>query len=318
MQELRLWIPEEGLTMTAMCAEVGRNLYRVGSIPVATEAFAYGDVIETEPADGKVRVRRVAERKGWRTFVFLLSLETPEPEALPRVLLKVEQLGGVWERTFGGILAISLPPTQSYDPSAEIRAGGSSRGASRPAADAAPANFSESRRCMDPWVEALMALVPPPRAPHEVPPPEQWALAESRMGIAIPQDFREIVTAYGTGALDGFLILLNPSSSRSHLDLLQYDADMEMIRLVCNRARELTGAERLVPIGYTINGDEIFYAIEDRVPTSILLVEGRGGDCERHRMPLAEWLVGMMRGTLRIRMFPSNVPSATPWFQSFG
>jgi hypothetical protein len=82
---------------------------------VVEEVF-YHDVITTElQADGTVRFVRVLTPSGLTTECWILSQPVLESPALYALLENVMAVGGNWERIFGGVLFLHLPP-QERDP----------------------------------------------------------------------------------------------------------------------------------------------------------------------------------------------------------
>jgi hypothetical protein len=99
---------EETLLVTPM----GPNLYRMEESSVLGEV-SYHDVIEAElQTDGTVRFLRVLTPSGLTTVSWILSQTLLESPALSALLEKVMAVGGNWERIFGGVLLLHLPPTE--------------------------------------------------------------------------------------------------------------------------------------------------------------------------------------------------------------
>jgi hypothetical protein len=87
------------------------------------ECASFGDVIEAIPSDGgRLRFVRIAEPGGWRTFEYLLPAAKIEGESGKRLLRELEARGGRWERVFGGVLFVSIPPGLDLDPTPWIEA----------------------------------------------------------------------------------------------------------------------------------------------------------------------------------------------------
>lgn len=120
-REYKLQVPEEGVSFDAACSRIAEGVYHLESIPISAQSIAYGDTFEAEEADGGLRVRRVLRRAGRRNFIFVLSNSTRESGGLRRLLARLERQGAVWEQSFGGLLAISLPAASRYDPTADLR-----------------------------------------------------------------------------------------------------------------------------------------------------------------------------------------------------
>ncbi len=119
--ETSIEFPAEGMTASATVTKVGVALYRLDSVPVMVDSVKFRDVIEADEVDGKtLRFRRVAQKSDWRVFDFLLARDDRESEKINRVLRRVEQLGGHWERVFGGCLFICLPPEVDWNPTADV------------------------------------------------------------------------------------------------------------------------------------------------------------------------------------------------------
>jgi hypothetical protein len=46
--------------------------------------------------------------------------------------------------------------------------------------------------------------MPPPERPSETPTGSSWQPVEARLGLELPEDYKEFITRYGTGAVDNF------------------------------------------------------------------------------------------------------------------
>jgi len=104
----------EGLVVSERLAvtPMGPNLYRMEQSSLWGGVSCY-DVIETEPqSEGTVRFLRVLIPSGLKTVSWLLSRTEAESPALSALLDKVIDVGGHWERIFGGVLVLHLPPAE--------------------------------------------------------------------------------------------------------------------------------------------------------------------------------------------------------------
>lgn len=118
--DARVEFPAEGITVSMAVTRVGPRLYRLDNVPMV-EGAGFGDVVEAEPLDsGVLRVVRVAEASQWRTFDFLISEQAVGSDRVRRALERTERMGGHWERVFGGMLFICVPPGEDYDPTRDI------------------------------------------------------------------------------------------------------------------------------------------------------------------------------------------------------
>jgi hypothetical protein len=82
---------------------------------VLGEVF-YHALIETElQTDGTFRFLRVLTPSGLTTECLIISKSVVESTDLTALLERVMAVGGNWERIFGGVLILHLPP-QEHDP----------------------------------------------------------------------------------------------------------------------------------------------------------------------------------------------------------
>lgn len=109
--------PAEGVTVSVPLTPVGDRLYRLDGVPVFAASATFGDVIEAEPGDGgQLRFVRVAEPGGWRTFDYILPTYKLDGEWAQSLLAELMARGGHWERVFGGLLFVCIPPDLELDP----------------------------------------------------------------------------------------------------------------------------------------------------------------------------------------------------------
>ena len=115
--------PAEGLTTSCPVTCVGKGLYRLGAIALGTDSAEYGDVIEAdEVSSGRLRFRRVAEKSTWRGYSYILPREWFEGDCGKRFLAELDARGVYWERGFGGMLFMYVPPGIPFDAKSAIEA----------------------------------------------------------------------------------------------------------------------------------------------------------------------------------------------------
>ncbi len=82
----------------------------------------YRDLIELEEVGpGTYRFVQVLERARFQRFGFMLSDPEAQTKALEPIRTRTMDLGGNWERVFGGILTIFLSHDCTYDPTEDVR-----------------------------------------------------------------------------------------------------------------------------------------------------------------------------------------------------
>ena len=116
-ENLLVEFPNEAVTVSVPYTRIGEGRFRLDGVPLGVESAGFKDVIEAEPAEeGRLRVRRVVESSGWRTYDFILPAYRIDSEWGQSLLRELEARGGHWERMFGGLLFICIPPGLDLDP----------------------------------------------------------------------------------------------------------------------------------------------------------------------------------------------------------
>ncbi|HEX6533509.1 MAG TPA: hypothetical protein VF041_02875 [Gemmatimonadaceae bacterium] len=104
---------------------LGPGLYRLEETPALANGGAdpihAGDVVELEALpDGSHRLVRVVTRSPMRHYQWVVPRELVESGELRDFLDAVENEGGSWERVFGGVLYVHLPPESALDADVEL------------------------------------------------------------------------------------------------------------------------------------------------------------------------------------------------------
>jgi len=109
--------PTEGVIVSVPLTPVGEHLYRLDGVPLFAKSAVFGDVIEARPGEGgRLQFVRVAEPGGWRTFDYMLPAHKLDGEWVQSLLAELLARGGHWERVFGGLLFVCVPPGVDLDP----------------------------------------------------------------------------------------------------------------------------------------------------------------------------------------------------------
>ncbi|MBL8822146.1 MAG: DUF4265 domain-containing protein [Planctomycetia bacterium] len=116
-EEPLIEFPAERLTVSVPVTAMNSRLYRLDGVPIFVESASFGDVIEAEPVGvDRLRFVRIAEPGGWRTFDYVLSPQKIDGEWGQYLLAELTERGGYWERVFGGLLFVCVPPGFELDP----------------------------------------------------------------------------------------------------------------------------------------------------------------------------------------------------------
>ena len=111
-EETIIEFPAVDLASSVPVTYVGPNLLRLDGVPLVEDSGAsFGDVVRVSPiSKNRFRFEKVVEPGGWSTYFYMFSrerFESPEGQLLFGFLDAIEVH---WERVFGGILLICIPP----------------------------------------------------------------------------------------------------------------------------------------------------------------------------------------------------------------
>jgi len=171
-------------------------------------------------------------------------------------------------------------------------------------------------------LDALKKLMGPPPRASEAPNGGGWQAVERRLGIELPEDYKEFVTTYGTGAVDNFLWVLNPFSKNVYLNLFdEGKAKLDALRQLRDEFREnipyafYPDADGLFPWGVTDNGDVLYWLCNGRRASSLIVVnESRGPRWREFQLSTVEFLAALVTRELVVDVFPNDFPSESPMF----
>ncbi|MYQ48892.1 hypothetical protein GTW40_28330 [Streptomyces sp. SID4985] len=77
---------------------------------------------------------------------------------------------------------------------------------------------------MTPDLGRLAEVMPRPSPPAHAP---DWNAAEATLNTTLPGDYKELISTYGGGFVDGFLLLLEPRCANDVYDQLKISAERE-------------------------------------------------------------------------------------------
>jgi hypothetical protein len=155
------------------------------------------------------------------------------------------------------------------------------------------------------WEELLKTVRPPDR-PVCTDSDEDWKRAEERLGHPFPSDYRALVHAYGSGAFDDWLRLLNPFTRNPHMNLFRQGEqdrkiNADLLRNDCfdERFASLVVEGRLLLWADTIDGDVIYW-VTDGDPESwpVIMALVRSPDWYRFEFGSVEFLLRLVSRSL--------------------
>lgn len=163
-------------------------------------------------------------------------------------------------------------------------------------------------------VDDLIGLAPPPVRRIDAGSPGQWGEVEHALGIALPEDYKLIINAYGTGGFNDLFYLFNPFSGVEGMNLLN-QARWREARLEGSHLESYEGAKAvfpdlcpfatfpdpggLLPAGGDTNGGRAFWLTGGQPDEWPLVFYPHGfHPVERHDTPLVDFLVLWLSGEL--------------------
>lgn len=168
----------------------------------------------------------------------------------------------------------------------------------------------------------LLSISPPPRTPKETGTPKAWEKIGQRLGVTLPQDYKDLIDHYGTGTFSDSIIILNPFAENESLNLFHtletHHRATQMAQLVVDPAWtaiqpfELYPAPQgLLPWGATVNYEKIFFWQVDGAPEKWVTVfyNLRNGEYEVWKMPCTNLLARLFSGALQSVLLPEYSPS---------
>lgn len=116
-------------------------------------------------------------------------------------------------------------------------------------------------------MDKLIALLSPPASRNFV--GAAWKGLESKKGQRFPNDFKQLISIYGCGTIDGFILLLDPFSKNPNLNFEKSKYFLEAYAAM----------KRDFPMdyprpGYPAKGSFFPWAVTDNGETFVWLVEG--------------------------------------------
>jgi len=168
-------------------------------------------------------------------------------------------------------------------------------------------------------IDELAELMPLPPQPLEVPSWKDWRRYEHEL-TKLPGDYKEFIRRYGTGVIDDFLWVFNPAADNPYLNLIsQAQSILPALEETSRKFPDLFSVPTFpevsgfLPFASTDNGDNVFWVADGKPDQWTIAVMGpRSPDCFYHGVGIVDFLVSMIRGDTRCRIFPADFPSDPP------
>jgi len=168
-------------------------------------------------------------------------------------------------------------------------------------------------------IPTLLQILRFPTSPSDRPNASEWQSVEEKLGMQLPEDYKEFITHYGTGAIDGFLWVLNPFSRNKYLNFFdQGQVKIDALRGLCQEAIPYPlhpDPNGMLPWGVTDNADVLFWCCNG--PPShwwIVVNEDRGPRWREYKLSTSDFLARLTTRRLVVDIFPEDFPSESPEF----
>jgi hypothetical protein len=167
----------------------------------------------------------------------------------------------------------------------------------------------------------LAKLITPPSSPNEVPQQHEWPQIEAQLGTSLPADYKDFVSLYGTGKIDNFLWIFNPSSQNENINLAtQFRVQLSALSELQAYGEVLPyklfpEPDGVFPFAITDNGDVLYWKTSGSPDTwTVLVNEARSPDWEAFDLVMTVFLSKVLSRQIHPRAFPNVFPSSAPAF----
>lgn len=165
---------------------------------------------------------------------------------------------------------------------------------------------------------ALTHLCPPPTGPSD---PIDWAAVETRLGMSLPEDYKELASFYGPGRFADYLQIFHPHARSDYVDLTGPMPAAIRAQLHKDRTRGSYPVpydpRSLFLMGNTDNGEYLFWITEPpEAPDSwrIAVNEARGPRWFTFDGTVTEFLTSVLSGETVLPQFPEDFPRGETGF----
>jgi hypothetical protein len=155
-------------------------------------------------------------------------------------------------------------------------------------------------------IAAVKKLVLPPKQPLQVGSLDEWRLAEQKLGLGLPSDYRDFVFTYGTGLFAGFYRVYNPFATGKSMSLLPAVKDTcewrgktrkEFPERVPYPIYPESGG--ILPWGNDENGHDYYWLTRGSPDAWIVLSDDvRGKGFAEHTCSMTEYLLAVLEGRI--------------------
>ena len=165
------------------------------------------------------------------------------------------------------------------------------------------------------YVELLGNIVIVPEITYNAEKREKWDKFEKEIGIIFPNDYKKIISRYGTGGLGNFIWFLTPFVSDNNVNYTKKMREMLEAYKVSKsnfpdyfKHNIYPEEDGLLPWGYTENGDELYWKTSSSPDNwEIVIYESASPEYYSYKMSLAEFLYKIIIKQLECSILSDNL-----------
>lgn len=146
--------------------------------------------------------------------------------------------------------------------------------------------------------EKLTKYLPIPGKPDDTPGNlDHFSEIESRLSVALPDDYKQFIVTYGTGWIGDTILIFNPFSSKEQFNLLNQINRVKNHKILLPEGFSVYPNDKgVLPLGYIQDNGSIFWHVKNGNPNdwAIVLQQTRSSYFETYEMTLSKFLLNLV------------------------
>jgi len=168
-------------------------------------------------------------------------------------------------------------------------------------------------------IDNLKNILPTPKREYgEI----DWCELESYLKTSLPQEYKQFVSTYGPGGIDGFIWFYGPFENHSNINFReQVNSGLAVYKEMKQKFPDLYQFDLfpkvggLLPFGITDNGDTLYWLTNGEPDNwSIVVHDVRSPEYEIYDIKFTSFLILLLNKDIECKIFPDDFPDNTPKF----
>lgn len=151
-------------------------------------------------------------------------------------------------------------------------------------------------------INELVKIVPPPEKPREAGTDQEWKSLQKRLGLYLPNDYRDFGMTYGSGEFnDGSIHIYNPFS-KSFLKILESESSRFQMteQFIGKQPFQFYPAQPgLLPFGHDVNGNDLFWFTQGEPDSWPIILRDRECTYETWEVPMTTFLAKAFKNEIK-------------------